>query len=277
MAKRSAGRRDAAGSAARSFTVSSAPPQCRRKFFPQRPLRLATVFTALHCRVAVLAFTHEPVEAPLDGAAGFLARAHKSEAAGSGPTSAGMAAVSAAWARAGGVAVAPSSFARLPASAVAGGASAATVAAASDDQLGGGWHSWRREQLLTVHGSCTEACSQCFADHWQGCLAFCEVGCEDTCVTRLNDTDCHGKEEWRARVGHILEAFGKRAVMCKATGVDGCPESQDRKDAPPPLPLEPYAAAQHGRYSRLFPMLAASRNEAVAAGQARAPQQHKGP
>merc|ERR1719258_163330 len=36
----------------------------------------------------------------------------------------------------------------------------------------------------TVHkfGSCTQACDQCFADHYQGCLAFCHTGCQDYCL-----------------------------------------------------------------------------------------------
>lgn len=89
--------------------------------------------------------------------------------------------------------------------------------------------------------TCTNACDQCYADHYQGCLAYCKVGCQDYCTTVLPEPDCERQQVWMAQVAYVVEALDAKARMCQATGINGCPERP--KMQPTPLPLIPYDAA----------------------------------
>mmetsp|Transcript_55567 Transcript_55567/g.162415 ORF Transcript_55567/g.162415 Transcript_55567/m.162415 type:complete len:231 (-) Transcript_55567:113-805(-) len=91
--------------------------------------------------------------------------------------------------------------------------------------------------------SCTQACDQCFNDHYQGCLAFCRVGCEDYCSEQLPRPSCERHQEWVAQVGHVFQALDAKAVMCQVTGPSGCPDPP-LLAMPTPVPFEPYNAAK---------------------------------
>jgi len=71
--------------------------------------------------------------------------------------------------------------------------------------------------------SCDLACDKCFDEHYQGCLAYCQVGCEDYCTQKLPRPKCETSQAWVARVAHVLQALDIRARMCQATGINGCP------------------------------------------------------
>uniref|UniRef100_A0A7S4Q7A0 Uncharacterized protein n=1 Tax=Alexandrium monilatum TaxID=311494 RepID=A0A7S4Q7A0_9DINO len=91
--------------------------------------------------------------------------------------------------------------------------------------------------------SCTQACDKCFDDHYQGCLAFCHVGCEDYCAKKLPRPRCERSQEWVAQVGHVFQALDAKAVMCQFTGPSGCPDPP-LLVMPTPIPFEPYNAAK---------------------------------
>lgn len=93
--------------------------------------------------------------------------------------------------------------------------------------------------------SCTQACDQCFDDHYQGCLAFCRIGCEDYCTEKLPRPQCERNQEWVAQVGHVFQALDAKAVMCQVTGPNGCPDPP-MLVMPTPVPFEPYNAAKVG-------------------------------
>eukprot|EP00927_Polykrikos_kofoidii_P046749 TRINITY_DN40889_c0_g1_i1.p1 TRINITY_DN40889_c0_g1~~TRINITY_DN40889_c0_g1_i1.p1 ORF type:complete len:315 (-),score=38.88 TRINITY_DN40889_c0_g1_i1:36-980(-) len=95
--------------------------------------------------------------------------------------------------------------------------------------------------------NCDMACEQCFADHYQGCLAFCIVGCDDLCEVRLERPRCKAEERWIANVGHILNAMHPRARMCQATGINGCPRPPSHRNHPIPL-FDPYAGSDRSRH-----------------------------
>jgi len=96
--------------------------------------------------------------------------------------------------------------------------------------------------------SCSHACHQCFADHYQGCIAYCSVGCEDYCDTKLPEPECARHSQWTAKVAHVFQAMDPKARMCVSTGFNGCPmdkrfpEANDNGDALPPG--QPYSASQ---------------------------------
>mmetsp|Transcript_162200 Transcript_162200/g.520186 ORF Transcript_162200/g.520186 Transcript_162200/m.520186 type:complete len:230 (-) Transcript_162200:25-714(-) len=91
-------------------------------------------------------------------------------------------------------------------------------------------------------GSCDLACNQCFADHYQGCLAYCHAGCEDFCEHKLPQPACAAQQKWVAKVGNFFQIFDTRARMCRATGINGCPVERLRYDRQTPVPLDPYTA-----------------------------------
>lgn len=105
-------------------------------------------------------------------------------------------------------------------------------------------------QTISVFNACSDACDQCFLDHFQGCLATCEIGCEDYCALRLPASECSGKQRWVANVGHVFQALNATLRMCRATGFDGCPQSPKAAVYPnhnfdDPPPFDPYAAISH--------------------------------
>merc|ERR1719231_944042 len=87
-----------------------------------------------------------------------------------------------------------------------------------------------------------------FVDHYQGCLAYCHVGCEDYCVTRLPAGECEKKANWTANVAHVFQAFDPQARMCASTGFNGCPfnraDHPNPKQQPPVAPYPSSAAAE---------------------------------
>mmetsp|Transcript_122757 Transcript_122757/g.354851 ORF Transcript_122757/g.354851 Transcript_122757/m.354851 type:complete len:268 (-) Transcript_122757:126-929(-) len=97
---------------------------------------------------------------------------------------------------------------------------------------------------VTNFTSCDKACDTCFNEHYQGCLAFCRVGCEDYCEKQLPRPSCTSREEWVAQVGHVFEALNPAARMCKTTGVDGCPKRASSAATPTPVPFDPYTATE---------------------------------
>jgi len=97
---------------------------------------------------------------------------------------------------------------------------------------------------VSLFPSCDEACTVCFAEHYQGCLAFCSVGCEDYCEKKLPRPQCATQQKWVAQVGHVFEALNPAARMCKTTGVDGCPSVPSRSAVPTPVPYDPYTATE---------------------------------
>lgn len=98
---------------------------------------------------------------------------------------------------------------------------------------------------VSQFGTCTQACDQCFADHYQGCLARCHVGCQDFCEKRLPPPLCLQQQKWTADVGHLFQAFDSAARMCQATGLNGCPEPLPMDPTPQP-PFDPYLEKQPG-------------------------------
>lgn len=80
-----------------------------------------------------------------------------------------------------------------------------------------------RNRSANAFASCGQACDRCFVDHYQGCLAYCSIGCEDYCDTVLPRPECEAQEQWWAEVSHIFNALHSAARMCQATGLDGCP------------------------------------------------------
>lgn len=88
--------------------------------------------------------------------------------------------------------------------------------------------------------SCDLACDKCFDEHYQGCLAFCQVGCEDYCAQKLPRPECEISQAWVARVAHVLQALDIRARMCQATGINGCPSQPTL--APTHVPFDSYNA-----------------------------------
>lgn len=93
-----------------------------------------------------------------------------------------------------------------------------------------------------MFGTCTQACDQCFNDHFQGCLAVCHKGCEDYCQEKLPSDECLKKQKWTATVGHAIEALSSESRMCKSTGFNGCPDPLP--EATPP-PFDPYTVVKH--------------------------------
>eukprot|EP00929_Paragymnodinium_shiwhaense_P002921 TRINITY_DN103251_c0_g1_i1.p2 TRINITY_DN103251_c0_g1~~TRINITY_DN103251_c0_g1_i1.p2 ORF type:complete len:215 (-),score=24.44 TRINITY_DN103251_c0_g1_i1:17-661(-) len=93
--------------------------------------------------------------------------------------------------------------------------------------------------------SCNRACHQCFADHYQGCLAYCSVGCEDYCETKLPAPECTRHSQWTAIVAHVFQAMDPKARMCVSTGINGCPMNPavNPDEALPPA-SQPYGAAE---------------------------------
>lgn len=72
--------------------------------------------------------------------------------------------------------------------------------------------------------TCSRACHQCFLDHYQGCLAYCKVGCEGYCEEQLPYPACEEKQVWSANIAHVFQSLDPKARMCQATGMNGCPE-----------------------------------------------------
>jgi len=101
-------------------------------------------------------------------------------------------------------------------------------------------------QTISIFGTCNEACDQCFLDHYQGCLATCEIGCEDYCAIRLPASECLDKQRWTANVGHVFQVLNISLRMCRATGFNGCPEPPratiDPHQEYNPPPFDPYTA-----------------------------------
>eukprot|EP00929_Paragymnodinium_shiwhaense_P112034 TRINITY_DN80285_c0_g1_i1.p1 TRINITY_DN80285_c0_g1~~TRINITY_DN80285_c0_g1_i1.p1 ORF type:complete len:219 (+),score=22.13 TRINITY_DN80285_c0_g1_i1:89-745(+) len=94
----------------------------------------------------------------------------------------------------------------------------------------------------THFATCSQACHQCFVDHYQGCLAYCDIGCEDYCTVQLPAVECEQKAEWTANVAHVFQAFDSRARMCASTGFNGCPFKQAARRKP--VDPYPYTAAE---------------------------------
>lgn len=87
-----------------------------------------------------------------------------------------------------------------------------------------------------TYATCTQACDGCWHEHFQGCLAYCHVGCEEHCTVKLSDDDCDTRLHiWFARVGHIFQAFDPAARMCEATGINGCPDAPTAKPTQVPI------------------------------------------
>lgn len=98
---------------------------------------------------------------------------------------------------------------------------------------------------LLSFSSCDQACDRCFDEHYQGCLAFCVVGCEEYCTKRLPRPQCEHGQEWVARVAHVFQALDTQARMCQATGVNGCPAGPTLP--PTAIPFDSYGATdQYG-------------------------------
>jgi len=100
---------------------------------------------------------------------------------------------------------------------------------------------------LSSFHTCSQACHQCFVDHYQGCLAYCHVGCEEYCATRLPAEECEKKANWTANVAHVFQAFDPQARMCASTGFNGCPFN--RADHPQHPNEQPPVATQGPPYS----------------------------
>eukprot|EP00927_Polykrikos_kofoidii_P009787 TRINITY_DN14101_c0_g1_i1.p1 TRINITY_DN14101_c0_g1~~TRINITY_DN14101_c0_g1_i1.p1 ORF type:complete len:305 (+),score=47.57 TRINITY_DN14101_c0_g1_i1:184-1098(+) len=108
--------------------------------------------------------------------------------------------------------------------------------------------------------TCDMACEQCFADHYQGCLAFCKVGCDDLCEVRLERPMCEEQQRWVATVDHIFNAMQPSARMCQATGINGCPRR--RPVGPAQVPhMGPYAAAERGIDGLVVPTRQTEKND----------------
>jgi len=111
------------------------------------------------------------------------------------------------------------------------------------DLVAGGQFLRTANGTVQQFSSCNRACDKCFADHYQGCLAFCRVGCEDYCVLKLPRPECEGRQEWVAHVAHVFQALDFKSRMCLATGLNGCPPPPTLM--PTPVPFDNYKADQH--------------------------------
>lgn len=93
-----------------------------------------------------------------------------------------------------------------------------------------------------TYATCTQACDGCWHEHFQGCLAYCHVGCEEHCTTKLSVKECDSQIHiWFARVGHIFQAFDPSSRMCEATGINGCPDAPTARPTQVPI-AGPYNA-----------------------------------
>lgn len=81
--------------------------------------------------------------------------------------------------------------------------------------------------------SCSMACNGCYTENYQGCLAYCQKGCEAYCEVQLPRPQCEQGQIWVAKVGSIIAALDKNAVLCQATGVDNCPDGLANEQLPP--------------------------------------------
>jgi len=97
--------------------------------------------------------------------------------------------------------------------------------------------------------SCEQACRQCWDDHYQGCLAYCEVGCQDYCTKQLPRPHCETHQMWVAQVAHVFQALNAKAVMCQATGLSGCP-APPLLAIPTPIPYDPYTTAKASKVTK---------------------------
>lgn len=101
---------------------------------------------------------------------------------------------------------------------------------------------------VLIFSSCDLACDKCFDEHYQGCLAFCQIGCEDYCTEKLPRPKCETSQAWVARVAHVLQALDIRARMCQATGINGCPAQPTLP--PRHVPFDSYNAKRGKKWQR---------------------------
>mmetsp|Transcript_60107 Transcript_60107/g.176382 ORF Transcript_60107/g.176382 Transcript_60107/m.176382 type:complete len:218 (-) Transcript_60107:74-727(-) len=119
--------------------------------------------------------------------------------------------------------------------------------------------------------TCTRACQRCFDDHFQGCLAYCEVGCEDYCKEKLPQPGCLNQQKWVAQVNHIFATLDQSARMCQATGMNGCPDPIAPRIQPTKAPFDPYHAVERDETGPRNDELSAKDGDASAQGQGSLP------
>ena len=97
--------------------------------------------------------------------------------------------------------------------------------------------------------SCSSACQQCFLDHFQACLAYCQKGCQEYCEEKLSDQECKDQnpdELWVAEIGSLFDVMSNPSGrMCQFNAPDGCPELGEPSTTVYPLPSAPYFNEAH--------------------------------
>mmetsp|Transcript_18714 Transcript_18714/g.33850 ORF Transcript_18714/g.33850 Transcript_18714/m.33850 type:complete len:252 (+) Transcript_18714:81-836(+) len=88
-----------------------------------------------------------------------------------------------------------------------------------------------------IFPTCMMACEVCFRDFRQVCLAYCVRGCADYCEERLSEEECQEEDardvsyalqapstQWYAEVSFATGLLDSSARLCRASGINGCPE-----------------------------------------------------
>mmetsp|Transcript_20036 Transcript_20036/g.46075 ORF Transcript_20036/g.46075 Transcript_20036/m.46075 type:complete len:244 (-) Transcript_20036:41-772(-) len=133
-----------------------------------------------------------------------------------------------------------------------------------------------------IFPTCMMACEVCFRDFRQVCLAYCVRGCGEYCEERLPDEEC--KEEgadtmssvegsstrWYAQISFATGLLDSSARLCRASGINGCPERMRRRAISDTSPVyDPYHYRPEGESQNAVPTEETSQhgaNEADNAG-----------
>mmetsp|Transcript_13108 Transcript_13108/g.30622 ORF Transcript_13108/g.30622 Transcript_13108/m.30622 type:complete len:265 (+) Transcript_13108:81-875(+) len=133
-----------------------------------------------------------------------------------------------------------------------------------------------------VFPSCTMACEVCFREFRQGCLAYCVRGCDDYCEERLPKEDCEEgggeslvdyeleaqKTKWVAKISFATALLDPRARLCRASGINGCPEKTRRPPVSATSPIyDPYRYGPEGKRPEPSPVADPSDARALSSGE----------
>mmetsp|Transcript_13295 Transcript_13295/g.25024 ORF Transcript_13295/g.25024 Transcript_13295/m.25024 type:complete len:159 (+) Transcript_13295:124-600(+) len=91
--------------------------------------------------------------------------------------------------------------------------------------------------------SCTLACRQCYQEHFQACLAYCQTGCQDYCDEKLSEDVCKEDEPpevWVAKIGSLFDLMQNSGQLCQLKSPDGCPPRGGAVPTSLPPPGAPY-------------------------------------
>eukprot|EP00440_Ansanella_granifera_P052616 gb/GFBE01057047.1/.p1 GENE.gb/GFBE01057047.1/~~gb/GFBE01057047.1/.p1 ORF type:complete len:195 (+),score=42.91 gb/GFBE01057047.1/:1-585(+) len=111
---------------------------------------------------------------------------------------------------------------------VSGVASEADAAVQAQSGEGSSTHLLRDANgTVEEFGSCISACSECFRENYQSCLAYCKKGCQAYCDEVLPEEECKAEKKpdelWVARIGSIFDLMRDAGQLCQLHSPDGCP------------------------------------------------------